>query len=614
MPAATASVIGIPSKTTWSSTAVHKVAIGDLWCTCSFTGDDSAPHEGRKFIKFFESLDPQSPAEVYRSLQNVVQGFRPETTVSLSIVLTGETKSLVMVFGSGLVGLVRDGLVRWLADGTKEHVVLEGDFRSGDMLVLGTERARELGLTDSLLEAGDPDQIVAQLFARVQQHVHSGEIALYLLRLGEKTVTQAESAPEVEEAMLAEPEVISIPGKAQHLISPQRLEQGILASQEEQSTVLSQKKKFVLPLQFFEQFRGAKVHWLRMALVAGALVALIVAFVGYRAYSVGKERREVLVPLELLITQLDAYGSSERAQQRAAAQSLLERLKATRIVYNTNRRQLEDHIAHVEAIYNEVSGEKAVVNLPVFYDFRLVQANFLAGKAGREKEQSVYLDTNGPGLMKLNIATKKNERLPTDGLNTPNDVTVVNGTIYTLDGKTVKKLPLGAAKHEDFATVDNIVEASQIDAFGETLYLLDRGAQQIWKIGTAEGATASGWVRSAKGVDFSKITSLSINGSIWLGSEDGEIFKLTRGERESFSLSGVAEPFSSTLLLATTAEGEKLVAVEPKKERFVVLSKTGEYLLQVKSEQIGAVTDVFLNDEETTVYLVAGSVVYQVEI
>jgi hypothetical protein len=133
-------------------------------------------------------------------------------------------------------------------------------------------------------------------------------------------------------------------------------------------------------------------------------------------------------------------------------------------------------------------------------------------------------------------------------------------------------------------------------------------------MGTDKDASPSGWVRSAKGVDFSKITSMTINGSIWLGNEDGEIFRLTRGEREVFSINGLSEPFTSSLLVNATATGEKLAVVEPKKGRLVILNKDGEYLLQVKSEQIGAVTDVLLSEDEKSVYLVAGSVVYVVEI
>ncbi|MCD8484891.1 hypothetical protein LRY60_04865 [Candidatus Woesebacteria bacterium] len=67
--------------------------------------------------------------------------------------------------------------------------------------------------------------------------------------------------------------------------------------------------------------------------------------------------------------------------------------------------------------------------------------------------------------------------------------------------------------------------------------------------------------------------------------------------------------------MAANEEGEKLVVVEPAQKRLVVFQKeTGEYLQQITSEQIGAVTDVVLDEEERVAYLLAGSVVYRVEV
>lgn len=616
MSATTASIIGIPSKSTWSSTATHKAAKENFWCAASFSGDEQSPFEGRRFIKFFENLEPTSLAELYKQLDQGIQHIRKETFVSVAFVLTGQ-KTLLATWGGGVIGLVRDGRVRWLADGSAERVVLEGDVRPGDFLVLGTARARELGLTDSLLSSADPDALVAALFARTQQHVHSGEIALQCIRI--EALAQEEGKKEItemaEEAVVVSP--VPLPSSSsgtKHLISPQKLEAGILASAEEQKVKV--KRALALPdlHQFLARVPLAKVHWIRAGIAAAVLGMMVFAFVGYRAYSVGKERREVLVPLQTLAQELSHFRPEQRAEQRVAAQTLLERLKATRIVYNANARELVLLTEQVEKLYGEISGERSVVNLPVFFDFRLIQADFLATKVSREKEQAVFLDTNAPAYMRVNLNTKKNEKLPIEGTSAPVDVALATGTTYSLGGKTLTRLPMGEAKHTVLASLDGLVEGSQLETFGDTLYVLDRAGQQIWRVGTGEDASPSGWVRSARGIDFSKITSMTINGAIWLGSEDGEIFKLSRGERETFVVNGLPEAFTSSLLLSATQTGEKLAVVEPKKERMVILNKNGEYLLQVHSPQIGAVTDVLLSEDEKIVYLIAGSVVYAVEI
>ncbi len=66
--------------------------------------------------------------------------------------------------------------------------------------------------------------------------------------------------------------------------------------------------------------------------------------------------------------------------------------------------------------------------------------------------------------------------------------------------------------------------------------------------------------------------------------------------------------------MATVSDGEKLVLVEPGSNRLIVLDKDGVYQQQVVAEQIGGVTDVFLNEDETSAFLTAGSVVYEVKL
>lgn len=608
MSPVTASVVGIPSKTTWSSTAVVKLDDIELWLACGFSGSESAPHQGRKFIKFLENSEDRDFAKLYQTVQSFLEELGDENACSFSCVLRQGKDLLVLTHGYGSLAFVRNGTIRWLADGKKESVVLQGELRDGDFLLLATARAQEVMPTQSLLTQADPDTLTASLFSKVQHHTDSGEIAFLFVRHSSSTLKNEAPTPqppiEQEHASLIAPK---------HLISPYKLEEGILASNEEQKEAVEKGKK----QSFLEKWRKQSlknIHWIRALLVIGVLVGAIVALLVYRTMSVQAERLKVLFPLEVMAEQVKGYDETQKVKQREEAQSLLARLQSTKITYNTNRRRLEQLTLEVETFYNSISGEKSFVNLPVYYDFRLVQAEFLAARGVREKEQSVYLDVSNNGLMRLDLAQKKHEKLPTEGLATPKDVSLSEGTTYLLDGNTIRSLTLNAAKTELVTALPEDGDYSFLESFGNSLYVLDRGKQQIWKVGTEAEASPSGWVRSARGIDFSTITSFTINGSVWLGSNNGDIYRLTRGERENFTPQGLPDPFTSTLLLATNLEGEKLAVVEPAKQRLVILDKNGEYKMQVISEQIGAVTDVYLSEDERSVYLVAGSIIYQVEI
>ncbi len=521
-------------------------------------------------------------------------------------------------YGFSLAVLVRGEGGRWLAEGDQERVVLEGEIRPGDLFLLATARAKELGLKlDSLI--GRPADDVSLLFSRIQTHPHSGEIAVLAVQFAPPaeetraaaTLSIQESKPDSEII----PENISRPMIApRHLIAPEKIEQGILASEEEKA---SRIKRTIVKKELFSGLAQSLRHrknllWLAAGI--GLIFLLILAMVIYRGAALEKERKDVVVPLEQLVSTSLALPPEKIGEQRAAVQSLLERLRATRVTYGSNQRRVRELLTLIEEKNGTISGEKQLVNLPIFYDFRLISAEFLASKAAREKNQSVFVDGGSGVILSLNLDTKQNETYPREGIAGPLDIALTGNTAYILQSGKIMKAAASQTKADEVAALGAVREPLLLDRFGETLYIFDRSGQQIWRLPLVEDATPSGWIKSARGVDFSAVTSLAINGSIWLGSSDGNIYEFVRGERQSFSVSGLVEPFTSSLYLAVTEEGERLAVVEPAKKRLVLLNKQGEYQQQVESEQIGAVTDVFLAEDEKSAYLVAGSVVYKVDL
>lgn len=604
----TASVIGIPSKNSWSTTATLRVDGQEIFLAAGFSGGEQAPHEGRKFIRLLEGLHAPTAESIYQAVENFLKEMDRTTVASLAVLLKQGSKTILLAFGYSLAGLIRGGRGRWLADGKQDRVVLEGELHEGDSLLLATARASELAIQLNTLQDVDPEAVVGRFFSTVQSHTHSGELALLALEVG-STGGKVEMSHDLSGM---KPVIGDSPSA--HLISPEKLAQGVLASQGEQKSRIRasvSQRDIVGKLQ--QAFRNKKML-VRAGLAIGVFIVLILAMVVYRGASVAREYDTVVVPLEQKTQEVFALPPERIGEQRSEVQSLIERVKATRVSYGSNKRKLQELLIQLEEKNQVISGEKALVNLPVFYDFRLVNANFLGSKASREKNRAVFLDSGNSSLIVLNLDTKQNETFPREGLDLPSDVTLANSVAYALQFGKIMKSSVTASQAEVQVELPDVSEPLLLDRFGEALYVFDRSGQQIWRIGTEPEATPSGWVRSARGIDFSTITSMTINGSVWLGSNDGNIFKLTRGERDSFSVSGLIDPFTSTLLLATTEDGERLIVVEPAKKRLVVLNKSGEYQLQVESEQIGAVTDVFLSEDERGVYLVAGSVVYRVDI
>lgn len=658
-----ASAVGIPSKTSWSTTALRRSAAGVIYVAAGFSGDEQTPGQGREFVHWLEDRNFESPAQLYQLVRNYWQEISQNTAASIALVFQQDTHITVMSFGFAMIGLLRGEDSRWLVDGQHAEQVLEGNLQSGDRLLLATARARDVSPSLEIWQTATADDIASDLFGRISSHPNSGELAYNVLEWGEpapdSSMSESVSAadystanddqfeinqgdagnqeyldnqsdnedddslnlnenertmPVANPAFTADPRPLTPRSPASaHLIAPEKIAAGIVATQQEQVQKVQRQR-------FSDKWVGIisrlqSLSWLRLVAAIIVIGGVVGGVMIWRELNIRQEKRDVIVPLEQEVESLKAIPEDQRLEQRDSAKSLLEKLQATRVDSRANRTRLIEITTQVEQIYQTVSGERDVVNLPVFYDFRLVVANFLATKADLFEDQAVFLDANEKKLINLNLQSKNNRTVSQEALADSRDIVAGSLRAMVLKQNTVEEMPYSGGAPSVVSNLNDMTEPALLDEFGSNLYVLDKGKQQLWRINQeSEDASPSGWIRSAPGVDFASTTSLTIDGDIWLGTNQGNIYRLRRGERLEFLVEGLLEPFTSTLLLATTEDGNKLAVVEPAQNRLVVLSKDGVYQLQMKSEQIGGVTDIFISQDERYAYLVAGSVVYQVEI
>ena len=118
-----------------------------------------------------------------------------------------------------------------------------------------------------------------------------------------------------------------------------------------------------------------------------------------------------------------------------------------------------------------------------------------------------------------------------------------------------------------------------LDSFGSAVYVFDREAKQIWKIADILGVSAvTEWMSKAPAFDFSTVRSLAIDGEIWLGTDQGQIFRLVRGGGSQFKPTELEEAFTSTVFVAVREQVPHLAVVEPQQQRVVVFEKSGKFL------------------------------------
>jgi DNA-binding beta-propeller fold protein YncE len=105
---------------------------------------------------------------------------------------------------------------------------------------------------------------------------------------------------------------------------------------------------------------------------------------------------------------------------------------------------------------------------------------------------------------------------------------------------------------------------------------------------------------------------MTIDGKIWVTTNNGGIFAFAQGTKQSFTVTGMLQPFNGPLMIYTSPDLPFLYVLEPSQQRLVILNKDGVYQKQIISKDLGVTTDLVVTEDGKTAYLLAGSSVYSV--
>lgn len=151
-----------------------------------------------------------------------------------------------------------------------------------------------------------------------------------------------------------------------------------------------------------------------------------------------------------------------------------------------------------------------------------------------------------------------------------------------------------------------------VEVFASSVYVLDGGAEEIWKFARSGNALEERrrWLESGEELGVSGVVDMDIDGDIWVLSSEGEVSRLRRGYEESYGLSGGPDDLKG-VALAVSPDGERLVILDRENERLVEFNKeTGEYVKQLVGGKIGKMDDVMVMGDDKLLGLGEGELFY----
>lgn len=273
----------------------------------------------------------------------------------------------------------------------------------------------------------------------------------------------------------------------------------------------------------------------------------------------------------------------------------------------------------IETDSSSILQQSSVSQFPEFLDMDLVKKNFRAERMSLSSGKLLLLDPALGTLVSIDISKKSNQILAGSEQLGDALLSSLNGGlafIYSKD-KGVLRVDITNEKVTSISKKDSgWGEIKDIYGFAGNIYLLDSSKNQVWKyLPTSDGYSDSReYLTKDTKVDLSASLRMQIESSLYILKKGGEIIRLTRGEKDHFSLGGLDKSVKDPKSFFVSSDTDNLYLLDSGNSRLLILTKTGAYKGQITGDKFAQASDLVVDEVGKKVYLLDGSKIYTVDL
>jgi hypothetical protein len=496
--------------------------------------------------------------------------------------------------GDGDVYLKRGAEFARLLHGVGE---ISGEVKSGDTLLLTSAEFSKAIHEDELIQVFDhlkPEEVAERLTLLLHEKEYGEGSAALIMEIHD------DEAVELAEAPIPMP-VVSVK-KLHPLLS---------------------LRHYFSPSHLKSTIRRARTHPRKAtALLAIALTAIfgISVLLGVIKQASQKQNQSVVTAVSDAQHALDegvallSLNPVKGRERLTAAKQLLDPLRKS-VSARTQEgveianlyQQVTDNLTQAMQIHN--------VNPTLFFDAGLIKKDGKISSIGFEGTTMGMVDKATQTVYALDVTSKSSQIL---GAGNMHDVAIHGTNLYVLTDSGINEIQLTNKQ-----TVANVVTKDSqwgtigaLVSFGGNLYLLDTKESRIWKyVATDTGfSELREYLNPDTLPDLSRANSMAIDGSVWIGTADGNIIKFTQGKVDTFIPQGVDPAFGQNLAVYTSDATTNFYVLDGQNKRVVVLQKDGTYLAQYVWKDAIIPTQLAVSETQKKIYLLASGQLYAIDL
>ena len=608
----TSKIVGTPTDGFWSQ--VHtffpqdrekKESRGDLLAVLVVSGVEEgigAVAFGREILgRLHEEYYGDLTGSAFEKLGEAVNKVGQENE-GLEIVAAALSGRILYVatYGLGKVVLKRGDKLGIVLQGEGQMQKGSGILEAGDWVLLGSGhffQAVGIGVMKAALESNSPEEAVESLAPIVLGRNNMADAAVILALVKKEPPSLVGSVPQFEER---ESEV-EVKSKRDNFLEK------IL-----DKIKLPQRKSFFVRRADLEKRKKT------LFIIALTLLALLAIALGFGLKQRAAEKKQNKVK-NLIGLAEEKFNQGKKAYSVdpgegktfiAEAKQLIEE----GLVLKKNSQELVLLKEQIEKFSSDLGVETAIAEVPVFMDLSLITDGASGVSLSLLDKDLSILDTDKKKIYLLNTEKKSHVVLEFSE-NSGKFMTAFAGKILVFGEKGInevdtknKGVSLEISKDEEWK------EIVGFSSFNGNLYLLDKGASDIWRyLASGEGyGTRKSWF-SGTPPDLSGSVSMAIDSSVWILEKD-KISKFTLSKPEDFSLTKMPEGFVDPVKIYTSVDDQNLYVLDKGRGKIYVIAKNGEFKASYVWEGIKEASDLVAIESINKIFLLSGTKIYEIGI
>lgn len=354
------------------------------------------------------------------------------------------------------------------------------------------------------------------------------------------------------------------------------------------------------------------------------LVILFTQNIIWLGYKNNREKKiervnEVITDVTMKKNEAEAsliYRDEEQARQLLInAKNLLTNLKP---LLEAQKEQITILTKDIEEQLQQLRHIMAITEPIQIVNFQNLDNQAKIAKLAILRQRTLYTQNqNNQSIYKANLDTRVMSAIYSPNSNTGNFKLGVaindNELIFFNDSMSAFRLDPNDDTLETLAiNINDNAHIADATAYNNRLYLLDTANNQVYrysKITTGYG-NSQGWLQEE--ANLADATALTIDGSVYILKNNGEILKFENGKQVDFKINIIDPRLESPAKIKTTETSKYLYILDPPTKRLVVLDKDGNLINQYTSESFSDLKDFLVIEAEKEIYILAGNSVFGV--